>query len=173
MPADCRARPPRYTDKAEESRKLSREEDGAKGRALTRAYRRDLTRDPERSSRRRRTRGVSSEESAGRRLMILARGSKKRGVSGRERRGDIRPGRKKKKKRRGRTYRFLPFAHTDARTACVRIRAYSRTQLRCVGGPVLARECPPRRRGETRPSRCDVQRERAMVSLEIIINIGE
>lgn len=117
-----------------------REEDGAKGRALTRAYRRDLTRDPERSSRRR-TRGVSSEESAGRRLMILARGSKKGGYAG-ESGGEISV-QVEKKKRRGRTYRFLPFAHTDAHTACVWIRAYSRTQLRCVGGPVLVRECPP------------------------------
>lgn len=98
---------PWYTDKAEESRKFL----GENEMGPWRARQRNLTRDPERSLRRQ-TRGVSSKKPAGRRLMILARSSKKGGY----RRGsEERWGIQIEKKRWGRTCRFLPFAHTNSR----------------------------------------------------------
>lgn len=78
-------------------------------------------------------------ESAGRRLMILACGSKKKRGTGEEGRVSVQVG---KKKRRGRTYRFLPFAHTDTSADS---RVSSRVLPVCVGGPRShVRVCPPK-----------------------------
>lgn len=119
--ADRRARP-RYADKAEDSRKLSAGDRGrgAKRRTLTRAYRRDLTRDPERSSRRR-TRGVSSKES-GTQIDDPGAQFEKRGVPGESGRGGIHPGRKKSTE-----VEPIAFFLSRVRTCqCAWIRAYSR-----------------------------------------------
>lgn len=115
---------------------------------MTRAYLRDLTRDPERSSRRQ-TRGVFSKESAGRRLMILARGSKKGGY-GRESEGEgeisVQVERKKKAPRSDLS--LSSFRAHGRTSVCVDSRVFSRALRRVGGGPPVSCMCVHRRRGE-------------------------
>lgn len=173
--ADRRARP-RYADKAEDIAEIIGRRPGkrgrgggAKGKTLTRAYRRDLTRDPERSSRPANAwrilegvRGTQIDDPG-------ARFEKKGGY--RERVGGEVSVQVDKKK----STEVKPIAFFLSRARqCAWIRAYSRV---CVGGP-RSRACVSTEDGGggdegAGSSRRDVQRERAVVSLEIIINIGE
>lgn len=120
-----------------------------KGRTLTRAYWRDLTRNPERSSRRQ-TRGVFSKKSARRRLMIPARGSKKGGY-GRESEGEGEISVQVEKKTPRSDLSLSSFRAHGRTSVCADSRVSSRA-LRRVGGvplpPPVSCVCVHRRRGE-------------------------